>query len=68
MHCAGPGQAAQDRSGQSREVPDKAEQDRAGLIRVGQCRTGLGKTWHGQQNRTGSGRAVLGSTGPGRIG
>ena len=57
---------------EDRRGPDRA--GRTGLRKTGpgkvECRTGLGETWHGQQNRTGAGlgrfvqgRAVSCSTG-----
>ena len=47
--CERLGKAAQNRCGQCREVPDSVGrgQTRRG---VGQCRTALGKNWHGQRS------------------
>ena len=66
---SGQRQTGQVRAGQQgREVPDRTGRGHKGSVRAGQDWEIPGRTWHDQQNRTGAGRAVLGSAGPGWAG
>ena len=57
------GSANQDRVEPDRVdvVPDRTGRGHEGSLSAGQGCARLGGTWHGQQNRTGAGRAGLGS-------
>ena len=60
--------ARQDKAGQGRGISERTGRGHEGLVRAGQSWARPGMTWHGQQNRTGSRRAALGSAEPGWVG